>query len=267
MAAPPNARDRDRAVPPRQRARTLAFSRPALALSLLLMLGVLPGCWEWAHRIYPIPFYETSVNVGGDRARMREVQQKIAVLPFTFEQKDNPERREAVETLRVAFDTGLGRLRSYGLLPLEDVDARLEKAGISRDQVPGMNPAALGRIVGAGVLLYGDVKRTRNITLWVYSHTVYEGTFRLVEASTGDVLWSGRLWEGERGGLIVDLFLIEMFMNQPENTHLPEAYRRIADLMVRKLIAEIPEPLPPAAEAPAAETPVAQPPPRSKEGS
>lgn len=235
MPAPRPSCDLDRGHP---------LTRPALAVSILILLFVLPGCsWEWAHRIYPLPFYESSVTVGGDGDRMCAVDRKIAVLPFTFEQEANSERQEAVDVLRMSFDTALGTLRSYGLVPLEEVDARLSEAGIAPDQIPGMNPDALGRITGADVLLYGEVKRTRNLTLYVYSHTVYEGTFRLVEAKTGDVLWSGRLWEGQRGGLFVDLFVVEMFMNQPENKRLPDAYRRNANIMVRKLVLEIPEPL------------------------
>ena len=246
MVTPPASRDLDRAVRTRRRARSL---------SILVLLFVMPGCsWEWAHRIYPLPFYESSVTVGGTPDRMRAMNGKIAVLPFAFEQKANAERQEAVDTLRGSFDLALGRLRSYGLVPIADVDERLATAGISPDKIATMNPAALGKITDAEVLLYGDVKRTRNMTLYVYSHTVYEGTFRLVEAATGDILWSGRLWEGMRGGLFINLFLIEMFMNQPDNRRLPDAYRRDANVMVRKLVEEIPEPLSPDAEPP----PVAQ---------
>jgi hypothetical protein len=53
-------------------------------------------------------------------------------------------------------------------------------------------------VTSADALLYGRVKHTRNLTLYVYSHTVYEGTFRLVDARSGALLWSGRVWEGRR---------------------------------------------------------------------
>ncbi len=216
---------------------------------MLILFFALPGCsWEWAHRIYPLPFYESSVTVWGAPERMQASQGRIAVLPFVAGQSTNAERQEAVDTLRASFDLGLSRLRSYAVVPVTEVDGRLAEAGITPDKIAGMNPDALGKITGAEVLLYGDVKRIRNMTLYVYSHTVYEGTFRLVEASTGDVLWSGRLWEGKRGGLFIDLFLVEMFMNQPDNRRLPEAYRREANVMVRKLIEKIPEPLSPDAE-------------------
>ena len=218
--------------------------RPALAVSVAILLSLATGCsWEWAHRIYPLPFYESGVTVGGENDRLLSATGKIAVLPFNFEQGANAEREEAVATLRTSFDTGLRTLRSYNLVPLDDVDERLSEAGVTPEKIPGMNPEALGRITGAEILLYGDVKRTRNMTLYLYSHTVYEGTFRLVEAKTGDVLWSGRLWEGVRGGMMVNLFVADIWMEEPKNKKLPEAYRRTADVAVRKLVETIPEPL------------------------
>lgn len=213
-----------------------------LYLAVILLLWVLPGCsWEWAHRIYPLPFYETSVTVGGEPARMRALKGRIAVLPFTFEQELELEREEAVKVLRESFSTAIERLRSYESIPTAEVDARLAEAGIARTDLNGTDLQTLARITGADALLYGNITRTRNMTLWVYSHTVYEGAFALMEAETGDLLWSGQLWEGLRGGLFIDLFVVDMFTEEPKNKDLPEAYRRVSNAMVKKLIKTIPE--------------------------
>jgi hypothetical protein len=219
--------------------------------SILLAAGLVGCSLEWAHRIYPLPFYNTKVTVQLSRELVEAPPHRIAVLPFTFEQKDNPERRQAVEVLREIFDRGLRRLRSYGTVSLVDVNRRLEAAGIGRGNIEKRSSRELGAVTGADALLYGRVKRTRNITLYVYSHTVYEGTFRLVDARSGALLWSGHLWEGRRAGMIVELFLLDAFLSQPKNRELPEAYSRVATIMVEKLIATIPEPLTFAAEPPA----------------
>ena len=213
-----------------------------LYLAAFLLLWVLPGCsWEWAHRIYPLPFYETSVTVEGEPARMRALKGRIAVLPFTCEQEFGPEREEAVKTLRESFSTAIERLRSYEVIPGEEVDARLAAAGIARTDLDGTDLQTLARITGADAVVYGNIKRTRNLTLFVYSHTVYEGSFALLEAETGDLLWSGRLWEGLRGGLFIDLFAVDMFTEEPKNKDLPQAYRRVSNAMVKKLVKTIPE--------------------------
>ncbi|MFQ5457689.1 MAG: GNA1162 family protein [Myxococcota bacterium] len=222
-------------------------------LAATLLLGALPGCsWEWAHRIYPLPLYETSVRVEGQPAHLRADNPRIAVLPFTFSQEANPERVEAVRILRESFCNALERLRGYGSVPLEQVDARLADAGMTEKDVAAAGPRALARIAGADAVLYGNVTRTRNMTLWLYSHTVYEGDFALVEAATGDVLWSGHLWEGLRGGLFIDLFVIDMIMEEPKNRDLPAAYRRVSNMMARKLVETIPAADPLAARAAAA---------------
>jgi TolB-like protein len=218
---------------------------------LALGLAALGGCsWEWAHRIYPLPFYDTGVTVQGAPERIGATADSIAVLPFTFEQKDNAERREAVALLRETVHRALDRLRSFEVMPLAVVDRHLDAAGIGRPSLALLPPQALRSVTGAQRVLYGHVKRTRNLTLFIYSHTVYEGTFRLMDASTGELLWSGRLWEGRRGGLFVDLLVLDMFLTEPKNRKLPDAYARAADRMVSKLVATLPEPLTPTGLAP-----------------
>lgn len=221
----------------------IAFRNGFRIIVLILIAAGPAGCsWEWAHRIYPIPFYNTKVTLQRSAELVSAPPRHIAVLPFTFEQKDDPERREAVEVLREAFYGGLHRLRTYGMVNLADVDRRLERAGIGRRNLQTRSPRELGAVTGADALLYGRVKHTRNLTLYVYSHTVYEGTFRLVDARSGALLWSGRVWEGRRGGMIVEPFLVDAFLSEPHNRKLPDAYRRVAFMMVMKLIDTIPEP-------------------------
>jgi hypothetical protein len=48
----------------------------------------------------------------------------------------------------------------------------------------------------------------------------------------------------------VDLLVLDMFLTEPKNKKLPDAYRRVADRMVSKLVATIPEPLTPTGLAP-----------------
>ena len=62
-----------------------------------------------------------------------------------------------------------------------------------------------------------------------------------MEAETGDLLWYGQLWEGIRGGLFVDLLVFDMFTEEPKNRKLHEAYRRVSNAMVKKLVETIPE--------------------------
>lgn len=220
---------------------SLSRTRWLLALLFLAFTGV--GCsWEWLYRIYPIPFYDTHARVTRTPGLSENPSRRIAVLPFTFTQKDNPERRQAALLLREALSVALRRVRAYDVITATEVDRRLEAAGITAQTLLAQTPESLGQIAGADTLLYGDLERTANITLYVYSHTVYEGTFRLVDAAGGEPLWSARLWEGRRAGLLVEGFIVDMFISQPENRNRPETYRTVAENMVSKLIATIPEP-------------------------
>ena len=197
--------------------------------------------WERLHRVYPIPFYDTSVKVRQHQLIMERPPRRIAILPFTSGNLKDKERQEAVTILRETFYTGLSRLRSYEVVDLAEVDRQLAQAGITPENLKQHGAEELGRLTGSDAVLFGNVRKTRNLTLYVYSHTVYDGEFRIVETSTGDVLWDARLWEGRRAGLIVEAFVVDMFMSQPENKP-PGAYEGVAEGMVAKLLAEIPEP-------------------------
>jgi hypothetical protein len=213
-------------------------------LPAALVLTLITGCsWEWAYRIYPIPFYKVTPTVAGADEKMSDRSRRIAILPFTFEQKDDEERREAVRILRETFERSLERLRSHEVVDLAEVDRKLEEAGIDSSLLARLPPQLFKDLLGADVVMYGHVKRTRNVTLYLYSHTVYEGTFRLVDSPTGEILWVGRLWEGHRAGLFVEAFVADMFMSQPRNRELSEAYQRVASRMVSRLVETIPEPL------------------------
>ncbi len=210
-------------------------------LALLPLAFADVGCsWESLHHIYPIPFYDTHARTKRSPELSDRATGRIAVLPFTFTQEDNRERRQAALVLREVLCTGLSRLRGYKVIAPADVDRRLDAAGITPRTLLAQSPESLGKIAGADAVLYGDLERIANITLYVYSHSVYEGTFRLVDATSGELLWSARLWEGRRAGLIIEAFFVDMFMSQPGNRKLPDAYRRVAENMTTKLIRTIP---------------------------
>ena len=219
---------------------------PPLAGSLIalgcLVLGAAGCSFESLHHIYPIPFYDTRAKPVWSPLLGKQLPRRIAILPFHCDQKDDPERRQAVLVLRNAFGEALSRLRTYEVVPPAEVDRLLEGAGVATGSLAKQSPESLGRITGADALLYGDIERTANITLYVYSHTVYEGKFRLVDAPSGEPYWEGSLWEGRRAGIIVEAFVVDMFFSQPDNKKLSSAYHRVADAMVAKLLETIPEP-------------------------
>jgi hypothetical protein len=212
-----------------------------IALALVTAWGGAACSWERVHRFYPIPFYDTKVKGARVQPLLERPPRRIAILPFTSGEMKDRERQEAVKILRETFYIGLSRLRSYEVVDLAEVDRQLARAGIAPESLEKHSAQELGRLTGSDAVLFGHVKAARNLTLYVYSHTVYDGTFRLVEAGTGDVLWRAKLWEGRRAGVIIEAFVVDMFLSQPKNKP-PQAYRDVAESMVMKLLARIPEP-------------------------
>ena len=53
---------------------------------------------------------------------------------------------------------------------------------------------------------------------------------------------NGTITLTNRNGLVIEGFIVDMFLSQPQNKKQPEAYRSVAETMTTKLIATLPEP-------------------------
>ncbi len=113
---------------------------------------------------------------------------RVAVLPvYNFTNDlDGPEmiRRLAVDRLRD---------RQYSVMEIDETDGLLkEQMGITLGtQLEMTRPVDLNEILNVDALLYTYLLEFDDLTLGVYNSRVVRAGFKLVDAKTGELLWSG----------------------------------------------------------------------------
>jgi hypothetical protein len=115
---------------------------------------------------------------------------KVAVLPFYNATNDI----DGPVMVRGLFAARLDRWH-YSSLALEDVDSILRNDfGITLGaQLELVSAAELGAALGVDALFYGYLLDFNQITTGVYNEKKVRAGFKLVDAKTGSVVWSGGL--------------------------------------------------------------------------
>lgn len=110
---------------------------------------------------------------------------KVAVLPVANQSVDVG----APELMRRLMQDALAS-KGYSLLPPAQVDQGLDAMSIHEaGQLASTTPQEVGRKLGVDGLLYGEVTTFAFQNLGYYQNWKAGAVFKLVEASTGRVLW------------------------------------------------------------------------------
>ncbi|MFQ5442915.1 MAG: GNA1162 family protein [Thermodesulfobacteriota bacterium] len=112
----------------------------------------------------------------------------IAVLPFYNVTND----AGAPQVVREELEKKLSR-RQYSVMPLKEVDRVLrDKMGITLGhQLELTTPEEVGKTLGVDGVVYGYLLNFDDITTGVYNVKQVRAGFKLVETSSGRVMWSG----------------------------------------------------------------------------
>lgn len=112
----------------------------------------------------------------------------VAVLPFYNATNDVG----GAASLREDFQKRLQN-RHYKFMSLKEVDEiLLNRMGITLgDQLEMTDPIELGKVLGVDGLVYGYVLNFDDITTGVYNVKKVRAGFKLVDARTGQALWTG----------------------------------------------------------------------------
>ncbi len=141
--------------------------------------------------IFPAAFLLFGCATGGSYAvspSLRAVTDpRVAVLPFDNQSTDV----EAPDMLRKLISEGFEK-RGYPLLPLAEVDGKLQGLGVSEGgQLPGVKPADIGKALGADLLCYGDVEDFTFQNLGFVVRKSVKLHLTIISAATGETLYEG----------------------------------------------------------------------------
>ena len=137
---------------------------------------------------------------------------RVAVLPFTVTYAYDLAPGETVpashtvgrDTLRKTFYYAFTPY-GYADLKLSDVDQRLTAAWgpLEEGRWRTATPQELGRALQADAVIYGDISRLMHFATPLYTETSLSVLFRMVDVSSGEVLWRQSVQVAERGGALM----------------------------------------------------------------
>lgn len=121
-----------------------------------------------------------------------KIPRLIAVLPVAGDIQD----KDASYLFRTLTHEQLAR-RGYTLLPLETVDDRLLRSGITRDGFNSKPPAELAAAIGADSVLYITVTKWDSTLFLHYASQKIAVQFALYSGTTGERLWDAEFKSSE----------------------------------------------------------------------
>jgi hypothetical protein len=197
------------------------------------------------------------VGCGGPKAYVRpgfleRPPLRVAVLPFiitypydrTEAEGVPPAHQVAREVLRKTFFYGF---TAYGYedLDLAEVDATLAASWgpLEEEGWHGASPQELAKALGADALVYGELDRLIFFSTPLYTETSLDATLRMVEGSSGEVLWRQALKVAERGGALMKKGQVVDFLKDQARSFDPEVkFLRVSDVAVRRALKGLPNP-------------------------
>jgi len=97
------------------------------------------------------------------------------------------------------------------------------------------------KILGTDAVIRGRLINATNITAGVYAETSIEAKLEMIDLRTDELLWETEHMELDTSS-IVALSLVDMIEDQAANSEIGEAYHRIAESFVLKVLAKVPDP-------------------------
>lgn len=165
---------------------------------------------------------------------------KVAVLPFTHDM-DLADGDQCSSILRRVFFNYFGYL-GYTDMSLDEVDRRLSQAGFnSPNQAADMSMAQLRDALGVDAVVRGHVLGANNFTGGFYAETRIRAALKMIDLKNGHTLWETEHQEWDNSSILT-LTVVDTIQSQVENVNVQEAYYKIAESFVLKVIEELPDP-------------------------
>ena len=211
------------------------------------------------HRLVPVGAAVTLVmaGCGGSKAYVRpgfmeHPPKRVAVLPFVITYPYDLAGDQAIPASHAIGRDVFRKTFYYALTPygyedmkLVDVDEQLTAAYGPIDQGAWreLAPQLLGKTLGVDALIYGDINRLMHFSTPLYTETSLNASLRMVDASSGEVLWRKTVKAAERGGALVKKGQVVDFLKDQARSFNPGVkFLRVSDAAVRQALKGLPDP-------------------------
>ena len=179
------------------------------------------------------------VDVHHDTGKNWDYPETVAVLPFFYDSSLD-QNKDTSSIFREAFFNYFSYL-GYNDLALDIVDLKLKpiiKTGVS---VNDISNGQLMKTLGVDAVIRGSILNATNFTAGIYAETSIEANLEMIDIRTNKVLWNTKHIESDTSGILTPS-LVDFFDDQVNNSKVNEAYNRVAESFVLKILAKIPDP-------------------------
>lgn len=196
-----------------------------IALTLLVFFGV--GCGK------------ANVIVYHDVESDLDYPRSVAVLPFSYDAEIAENKRPHV-ILRESFFNYFSYL-GYTDLPLNTVDLKIAPTIKIKNNLNEIPNDKLRKILGTDAVIRGHIINSTNFTAGIYAETSIKAKLEMIDLRTGEVLWETEHNELSNSSIATPS-VVDMIKGQTANSEVKEAYQKVAESFVLKVLEKIPDP-------------------------
>jgi len=196
-----------------------------IGLMLIGLIGV--GCGKANVQVY----HDVESNLDYPRT--------VAILPFSYDPEITESKRPHIILRELLFNyfSYLG----YTDLPLNTVDLKVASAIKIGDDLEGIPNSELREILGTDAVIRGHVISSTNFTAGIYAETSIRAKLEMIDLRTDEVLWETEHNELSNSSIATPS-VVDMIKGQTANSEIKEAYHRVAESFVLKVLEQIPDP-------------------------
>ena len=179
------------------------------------------------------------VDIHHDTGKNWNYPKTVAVLPFFYDSSLD-QNKDTSSMFREAFFNYFSYL-GYNDLALGSIDRKLKP--IIRTGVPinDISNTQLLKVLGVDAVVRGSILNATNFTAGIYAETSIEANLEMIDLRTNKVLWNTKHTESDTSGILTPS-LVDLIDDQANNSKVNEAYSRVAESFVLKILAKIPDP-------------------------
>ena len=179
------------------------------------------------------------VGIYHDTGKNWDYPETVAVLPFSYDSSLD-QNKDTSLIFREAFFNYFSYL-GYNDLALDTVDLKLKpiiRTGVAMNDIPN---GQLVKALGVDAVIRGGILNATNFTAGIYAETSIEAYLEMIDLRTNKVLWNTKHTELDTSGILTPS-LVDLIDDQANNSKVNEAYSRVAESFVLKILAKIPDP-------------------------
>jgi len=182
---------------------------------------------------------KANVQVYHDVESNLDYPRTVAILPFSYDPEIIEGKRPHIILRKLLFNyfSYLG----YTDLPLNTVDLKVAPTIKLEGKLENIPNSKLRETLGTDAVIRGHVINATNFTAGIYAETSIKAKLEMIDLRTDEVLWETEHNELSSSSIATPS-IVDMIKGQRANSEIKEAYHKVAESFILKVLEKIPDP-------------------------